>query len=244
MKKLKLTTGFTLVEILIVITIVGLLATTSIGGYTRFRKSSMIDLAAKSIVASLYDARDNAKFGKMVAGASVEKDEVSEESGDDENSADDERGASCFGLKFVGMGESSGSGSVSVSDSDGEAGVFHVVSSFDSTKKWNGQKWVYEGCGEVGVSGGGSGSGSGSGVPGTSVNLADGVKIESINNSDGSCVVLFAPPNGSIDGSQCSEADDVEIVVGYGDEDEDLKRQININLKTGVAEIKKIEDEN
>ncbi len=243
MKKLKLTTGFTLVEILIVITIVGLLATTSIGGYTRFRKSSMIDLAAKSIVASLYDARDNAKFGKMVAGASVEKDEVSEKSDDDENSADDERGASCFGLKFVGMGESSGSGSVSVSDADGEAGVFHVVSSFDSTKKWSGQKWIYEGC-EDAVD---SGSGGGPSILGTSVNLADGVKIESINNSDGSCVVLFAPPNGSIDGSQCvsgDASDDVKIVVGYGDEDEDLKRQININLKTGVAEIKKIEDEN
>jgi len=240
MKKLKLTTGFTLVEILIVITIVGLLATTSIGGYTRFRKSSMIDLAAKSIVASLYDARDNAKFGKVIGGDSVEKVEASGVGSDDENGADDERGASCFGLKFVGMGESSGS------DSDGEAGVFNVVSEFDSAKKWSGQKWVYEGCGEVVDSGGGSGSGSGSGsgVPGTSVNLADGVKIESINNSDGSCVVLFAPPNGSIDGSQCGEADDVEIVVGYGDEDEDLKRQININLKTGVAEIKKIEDEN
>jgi len=235
MKKLKLTTGFTLVEILIVITIVGLLATTSIGGYTRFRKSSMIDLAAKSIVASLYDARDNAKFGKVVGGASVEEVEASGDGSGGKNGADDERGASCFGLKFVGMGESSGS------DSDGETGVFNVVSEFDSAKKWSGQKWVYEGCGEVVDSGGGSGSG----VPGTSVNLADGVKIESISGVvNDSCVVLFAPPNGSIDGSQCGEADDVEIVVGYGDEDEDLKRQININLKTGVAEIKKIEDEN
>lgn len=239
MKKLKLTTGFTLVEILIVITIVGLLATTSIGGYTRFRKSSMIDLAAKSIVASLYDARDNAKFGKVVGGASAGEGETSGDGSGGENGADDERGASCFGLKFVGMDAGSGS------DSDGEAGVFHVVSEFDSTKKWSGQKWVYEGCGDVGGSGSGSGGGSGSGVPGASVNLAEGIKIESINDGgNDSCVVLFAPPNGSIDGSQCSEADDVKIVVGYGDEDKDLKRQININLKTGIAEIKKIEDEN
>jgi prepilin-type N-terminal cleavage/methylation domain-containing protein len=71
--------GFTLIEMLIVVTIVGLLSMMAIGSYTHYRKSSLVGLAADNIVSSLYKARDEVKLGKQ--------------SGDDK--------VYCKGLKFV-----------------------------------------------------------------------------------------------------------------------------------------------
>lgn len=79
MKLLGIKKGFTLVEMLIVIAIVGILATISIGQYNQFRRVSVLDLAADSIVASINDARDSVKAGKVI--------------GDSEASM-------CIGLKF------------------------------------------------------------------------------------------------------------------------------------------------
>ncbi len=76
--------GFTLIEMLIVITIVGLLSMMAIGSFTHYRKSSLVDLAADNIVSSLYKARDEVRLGKQ--------------SGDD---------VYCRGLKFV-AGEEGG----------------------------------------------------------------------------------------------------------------------------------------
>jgi prepilin-type N-terminal cleavage/methylation domain-containing protein len=70
--------GFTLVEMLIVISIVGIMATLSIGGYMSFRKSSILDLTADSIAANVSDARDHAKW----------------------------EGSKCFGIKFDSSGVS------------------------------------------------------------------------------------------------------------------------------------------
>ena len=60
--------GFTLIEMLIVITIVGLLSMMAVGSYTHYRKSSLVDLAADNIVSTLYKARDEVRFGKDLAG--------------------------------------------------------------------------------------------------------------------------------------------------------------------------------
>jgi prepilin-type N-terminal cleavage/methylation domain-containing protein len=70
--------GFTLVEMLVVIFIIGILATMAIGGYTKYRKVALIKLSAEGVVASLYEARDGVRLG--------------EQDGTD--------GAKCYGLKF------------------------------------------------------------------------------------------------------------------------------------------------
>lgn len=56
--------GFTLVEMLVVIAIVSILAIVAVSSYTRYRKASLVELAAQNIVANLYEARDSVKYGK------------------------------------------------------------------------------------------------------------------------------------------------------------------------------------
>ncbi len=228
MKILSAKKGFTLVEILIVITIVGLLATISIGGYTSFRKSSVLDLAADSIVADIYDARDSAKFGKVIGGGDV-SDSTENNDGEIEGSS-----SKCFGVRFT---IANGNGS---SDAVNFSGIEKFTTDFNTKKKWDNLKgrWVYEGCGETNED------------FLTSVNLGELLKVEQIyQGANGvvsgeveveadSCEVLFSPPNGEIFRSDCAD-----IVIGYGDSDNDLKRKITIDSNTGKVTITKIENE-
>lgn len=63
-KNLKSRRGFTLIEIMIVVFIIALLSTAAVGGYTRYRKISLLELAADNIVSTIYQARDSVKMGK------------------------------------------------------------------------------------------------------------------------------------------------------------------------------------
>lgn len=194
MKLFSVKKGFTLVEMLIVISIVGLLATISIGEYTRFRKVSVLDLAADGIVASINDARDSAKFGR-VGGEGA--------------------GSICYGVKFV-------------AGADAGTGITKITSTFDNTKSWskNDGRWERGGCEVDNV------------ADGASLDLGNGIVVESINDSDvETCSLLFSPPNGDLDAysEECSS----EIKIGYGDENEDLQRFISVNLENGKAEVSK-----
>lgn len=60
--------GFTLIEMLIVISIVGLLAVLAVSSYTRYRKASLVELAAQNVVSNLYEARDGVKYGRVGGG--------------------------------------------------------------------------------------------------------------------------------------------------------------------------------
>jgi len=55
--------GFTLIEIMIVVFIIALLSTAAVGGYTRYRKISLLEIAADNIVSTIYQARDRASHG-------------------------------------------------------------------------------------------------------------------------------------------------------------------------------------
>lgn len=61
--------GFTLVEMLIVVFIVGLLAIMSIGSYTHYRKGALLNLAADNLISTLYQARQEVKSGKTDVGS-------------------------------------------------------------------------------------------------------------------------------------------------------------------------------
>jgi len=50
---------------LVVITIVGVLATISIGAYSRYRRSSLLEIAADNLISTLYKARDEVSLGKV-----------------------------------------------------------------------------------------------------------------------------------------------------------------------------------
>jgi len=58
--------GFTLVEMMIVVFIIALLSTAAVGGYNRYRKISLLELAADNIVSTIYQARDSTKMGSTV----------------------------------------------------------------------------------------------------------------------------------------------------------------------------------
>ena len=116
--------GFTLVEILIVVMIVGLLSSIAIGSYTHYRKASLLELAADNIISSLYGARDNVKFGKDLPA-----------SGGSIGSTGSAGSAKCEGVRF--------------SDQDGGQGpgyVKRVSTEFSSKKKWVDGGWQITGC--------------------------------------------------------------------------------------------------
>jgi len=95
--------GFTLIEMLIVIFIIGLLALMSVGAYTHYRKSAMVNLAADNVVSLLYKARQEVKSGKV-----FDEEEGSKCRGLNISVNDGEDGAEDFGgIKAVEMDYSS-----------------------------------------------------------------------------------------------------------------------------------------
>jgi len=63
--------GFTLIELVMVMTIVAVLSLSSIAAYTSYRKSSLVDLAADNVVSTLYKMRDEVALGKLRDGEDV-----------------------------------------------------------------------------------------------------------------------------------------------------------------------------
>lgn len=215
--------GFTLVEMLIVIVTVGLLSTLAIGGYSHYRKASLLDVAGDNIVAVLYKARDEVRFGAVGRGGAV----VSGEVGGVDVNVDDVAGSGeivasrCEGLWFGFETGSVGGGVVN-----------RISSEYGDKKKWVDGRWENAGCGAVETGG-------------ARIELDDLVFIEDIKVDAGEvineCGILFVPPYGDVVlRGGCEGRSTLAVVVKYGDSDGDsYKRFIEIDLKNVIANVKK-----
>lgn len=114
--------GFTLVEMLVVITIVGVLATISIGAYSQYRRASLLEIAADNFISTLYKARDEVSMGKVSVGRTV-----------DGGTSDGVNTATCRGIDVKNIG---------VENFD----LKILTTKFNSQKKFNGDEWIDVGC--------------------------------------------------------------------------------------------------
>lgn len=192
--------GFTLVEMLIVISIVGILATVAIGEYSRFRKTSVLDLTTDGVVSALNEARDQSKWGKVGGGEGA-----------------DVSSAKCYGLEF-----------------STDKGITRLTADFDVGKKWDGGKWVYNGCKTENVQ------------TGMVLELNESLSVLSINEDPGlSCKVFYMPPNGDVfKDSLCKGTDgNLTLVLGYKDDtDTSYQRKVLVDLNIGAATVHKMDE--
>lgn len=120
--------GFTLVEILIVIMIIGVLSTLAVNGYTNYRRTALLDLSADNFISQIYGLRDKTIHGDFGSERAEEiKGAIAAGNGilpqiDSE--------AKCYGFYF----------------SDNEVKNFEV--NFVNKKEWDSlkQEWKYKGC--------------------------------------------------------------------------------------------------
>lgn len=118
--------GFTLVEILVVIMIVGMLSVLAVSGYTQYRRSTLLDFSVDSLISQMYALRDKTIHGDFDS-TRAEKVRQAVTSRAD-TVADSDSEAKCYGLYFYG----------------GSVDSFELK--FSNQKKWDGAQWAYEGC--------------------------------------------------------------------------------------------------
>jgi len=129
--------GFTLIEILIVIMIIGLLSVFSVSGYSTYRRTALLELNSENLVAQIYQLRDLVAFGSygnergnLVRDALDGGGDLLDESVD---------GAKCYGVVFTKVLED-------VRRGDGEIDLKFFSEDFNNTKVLKNGDFVYEGC--------------------------------------------------------------------------------------------------
>jgi len=244
--------GFSLIEMLVVITIIGVLATVAIGGYTRYRKVSLLNLATDNVVASLYEMRDRVSLG----GAGTATSEPLTGGGPDAavGLVAPESAPQCYGLSFNNSGGKTGATNVA-----GGGQILKINTLFNSKKEYKDGQWVYSGCEDFGsgeadggfdrVNGALGGTDGTFGVAGMPVDLDSSVIVTFAGVSP--CVILFEPPKGEISnkstciGSVSAKGEKFDVTLQYGAEmDAAYQRIISIDSKTGIAVITSPEDGN
>lgn len=127
--------GFTLIELLLVIFIIGLLAAGAIAGYSRYRRSALLDLSVDNLISLINEQRSRAALGNF--GGDRFNELKSELEGQDEADYDPEEAeAKCFGMYFEKI---AGQELYSIQS---------FTQKFTGTQVWSTDlgKWVYEGC--------------------------------------------------------------------------------------------------
>lgn len=211
-KTLKLKKGFTLIEMLIVISIIAILAVMSVAGYMAFRKAALIDLSADSLIAQIDEMRE-----KTIHGTKIE--EVAATAG-----TPSDEFLKCYGLK--------------VSLNGGKYEMSAVNYRFTNKKVWKEGRWQYQGCGEgedVGI------FEMDSMVKVGELKIID-EEVENEEELVGAepLVLRFIPPNGDLEflknGAVVGGKNYLNIKINYGDGGDDrYSRTVKINLANGQA---------
>ncbi|MBT7736055.1 type II secretion system protein, partial [Candidatus Peregrinibacteria bacterium] len=201
--------GFTLVEILVVIMIVGVLSMLAVGGYTSYRRAALLSLSADDIVSQIYSMRDKTIHGDYKSDRKGKIVEVLQDGGELEEIDILTTDARCFGFLYR-----------------SEGGFFLFSQEFNILKKYdsNSGSWLYTGCS--------SGFLAEGVLEETKLSLDDIIKVAGVQQldkwdnisqiGDSNFMIRFSPPAGDVeyfvDGAQVSAIDLKEIVLNlkYG----------------------------
>jgi prepilin-type N-terminal cleavage/methylation domain-containing protein len=219
--------GFTLVEILIVIMIIGMLSVMAIGGYTSYRRVALVNLNADNLVAQILEARGKASRGDFKSARAGEiRDGLT--NGVTTFAPSETPDAQCFGFEL--------------NQIDGEFVAKNLSWDFDNVKEWMQGRWQEKGC-------------DGEASDGVfQVEVDDMIHIEEVKYTtsssefdvSSSATLKFAPPNGDLeflaDGNNHNEAETLNILVKYGTSEEPrYKRKIIVDLKSLTITVKNVE---
>ncbi len=226
--------GFTLVEVLIVIMIVGVVSAMAIGGYSSYRRAALLDLAADNILAQIYQLRESTVFGDF---GSERYDQIRSflETGElDEDAEIVQTNAKCKGLLI----------SKEIGEEDYDMGTF--LDEFSGLRIFRAGEWQFTGC----VS---RPNVFTLGFETRRFEIDENIFVEEIlykNNLNIEYFVMrYLPPEGdlevSVDGRpfarDLDEEDVVEIVIRYGDtNDNALKRKIIFDLSDNIGFISRV----
>ena len=173
--------GFTLIEIMVVLMIIGVLSSVAVGGYVQYRKATLLDFAVDSFESQLDEEKQNAAFGSFGGERSGSiKDILSGQEVESDLSISD---AKCFGMFFE-------------KNSDGFFRVRKFEQAFVGKQIWNNVigRWIYEGCGGFDP--------VLSNLIFEDIDLDSDVKVKEIFHNDSqleSLVIRFLPPDGAIE---------------------------------------------
>lgn len=212
--------GFTLVEILVVMTIILTLSALAVNGYLTYRKTALLDLAADDLVAQINEMRSKTIYADNNAGK-LEK--IRAELGNEAIVESEDAVAKCFGLDLQSATE------------------FSTFSeNFINKKIWDNvqESWDYRGCdAETRESQNQSLVGDGQ------------VKIIELIDKNGQfdkAVLKFLPPGGNLEffrgesgvAEPLFEEDFLNIKIQYGEKiDVRYQKTIRFNLLGKTAEV-------
>lgn len=186
--------GFTMIEVLIVIAIVGMLSVLAVNGYTQYRKTAVLNLAADNLISligqtkgkAVHGKGDNARYESIAANLVAKEAVVDEDDGGDAGDASDARAektsaegtSKCFGLLFE------------KNEAEGAYDLYSFEQDFVGKKKWVPVRgWVYKGCAE-------------DRVPSLEdrelIQLDQDVRISNVEGLN-SLAIRFVPPDGQLE---------------------------------------------
>lgn len=219
MFKLSNKKGFTLVEILIVIMILGVLSTLAINGYTQYRTSTLFGLAVDDLAAQVYEMRSKSIYGIENMGAFDHIKATLENNGEVEPRVPVK--PKCYGVVWE-------------KNAEGYFETKFFEQDFNNQKQWFADKWNYLGCGDSPVE-----------ADFRPTNNADAqfrIAEISLNVSNNEAMVnklmlRFLPPNGAFqlkaDGPRIVGLNDfrsLKLGVQYGLNDEPKRKSVSFDL--------------
>jgi prepilin-type N-terminal cleavage/methylation domain-containing protein len=227
--------GFTLIEIVIVISIIALLSVTAVGTYVSYRKASLLDFAADNIVSQFYQMRsktlygdgNSERFDAIQSELSAEDTDVTVVVEDLEPSVPEDVSSLCYGM-YLPEGSKSDR-------------VYFAESNFIDKKVWFNDNWEYGGCESFVFT-----------DEAQSLAYDSDIKIISFEKSTGGDIktpflIGFTPPSGEayFDGDLFSNAPIAEDVfnlkIQFGEADDiRYQRIIKFDLFNLTANVEKV----